>query len=112
MATAVACVGEEDHVDALLRAALANHRSISPIEEFCQVQVVPEGGEVRIYSKTGEWLASLAPSDAAELRGQIDQTIAQHGKMWCDARITGTEGLASQWRMRLWVYFEEDAAIV
>jgi len=111
-ATAVACVGEEEHVDALLRAALANRRSLPPIEEFCQVRVVPEAGEVRIYSKAGEQLASLAPADAAELRTQIEQTIAQEGQMWCDARITGTETLASQWRMRIWVYFEEYAAIV
>jgi hypothetical protein len=108
-ATAVACVGEERHVDALLRAALANRRSLPPIEEFCRVRVVPEADEVANYSKNGEQLASLSYVDALELRPGIEQTIAQDGEMWCDARISGTESLSAQWRMQVWVYFEDYA---
>jgi hypothetical protein len=109
LATAVACVGEDRHVDALLRAALANRRSLPPIEEFCRVRVVPEADEVAIYSKNGEQLASLSYADALELGPQIEQTIAQDGEMWCDARISGTESLSAQWRMQIWVYFEDYA---
>jgi hypothetical protein len=29
--------------------------------------------------------------------------------MWCDARISGTESLSAQWRMQIWVYFEDYA---
>lgn len=112
LATAVSCVGEDDHIDALLRAALANRRSLPPIEEFCQVRIVPEGDAVHVYSKAGEQLASLAVSDAVELRPRIEQTIAEQGEMWCDARISGTASLASQWRMQVWVYFEDYAATV
>jgi hypothetical protein len=112
LATAVACVGEERHVDALLRAALANRRSLPPIEEFCRVRIVPEDEEIAVYSKTGEQLASLCSADALELRPRIEQTIAEEGEMWCDARISGTETLASQWRMQIWVYFEDEATIV
>lgn len=111
-AVAVACIGEDDHVDALLRAALANRRSLPPIEEFCKVRLALDGGDVRIYSKHGEALAALAPADAADLRGRIERTIADEGEMWCDARISGTEGLAAQWRMQLWVYFEDYATTV
>jgi hypothetical protein len=110
LATAVACVGEERHVDALLRAALANRRSLPPIEEFCRVRVVPEADEVCIYSKNGEQLASLSSFDALELRPRIEQAIAEDGDMWCDARISGTESLSSHWRMQIWVYFEDYAA--
>jgi hypothetical protein len=109
LATAVACVGEDRHVDALLRAALANRRSLPPIEEFCRVRVVPEADEVAIYSKNGEQLASLSFVDALELRPRIEQAIAQDGEMWCDARISGTESLSAQWRMQIWVYFEDYA---
>jgi hypothetical protein len=109
LATAVACVGEDDHIDALLRAALANRRSLAPIEEFCRVRVVPDGDAVRIVSKAGEQLAALAHSDALELRPRIQQAIAQEGEMWCDARISGTESAAAQWRMQIWVYFEDYA---
>lgn len=112
LATAVAGIGEDEHVDALLRAAMANRRSLPPIEEFCRVRIVPEGDEVRIYSKGGEQLAWLAETDARELRGQIAQAIAEHGEMWCDARISGTEGTAAQWRMQIWVYFEDYATTV
>jgi hypothetical protein len=112
LATAVACVGEDRHVDALLRAALANRRSLPPIEEFCRVRVVPDGDEISVYSKTGEQLASLSYADALELRPRIEQTIAEEGEMWCDARISGTESLSAQWRMQIWVYFEDEAAIV
>jgi hypothetical protein len=109
---AIACVGEDDHIDALLRAALANRRSLPPIEEFCKVRVVPEGSEVRIYSKHGEQLASLSYADAQDLRSRIHQTIATDGELWCDARISGTESVASQWRMQVWVYFENYATTV
>jgi hypothetical protein len=112
LATAVACVGEEQHVDALLRAALANRRSLPPIEEFCRVRVVPEADEVRVYAKSGEHLASLSAVDAYELRPRIEETIAQEGEMWCDARISGTESLAAQWKMQIWVYFEDYATTV
>lgn len=112
LATAVACVGEERHVDALLRAALANRRSLPPIEEFCRVRVVPDGDEIGVYSKTGEQLASLSYADALDLRPRIEQTIAEEGEMWCDARISGTESLSAQWRMQIWVYFEDEATIV
>jgi hypothetical protein len=109
---AIACVGEEHHIDALLRAALANRRSLPPIEEFCKVRVAPEGDEVRIYSKHGEQLASLSSADALDLRPAIERAIAEEGELWCDARISGTESLASQWRMQIWVYFENYATTV
>ena len=108
-ATAVACVGEENHTDALLRAALANRRSLPPIEEFCKVRVQSEADGVHVYSKNGERLGSLSTSDAIDLRGRVDETIAQEGEMWCDARISGTESVAAQWRMQIWVYFEDYA---
>jgi hypothetical protein len=109
---AVACVGEHEHVDAILRAALANRRSLPPIEEFCRVRVSPDPDEIRIYSKHGEQLASLAHADALDLRPAIEHAIAEQGELWCDARISGTESMASQWRMQLWVYFEDQATTV
>ncbi len=109
---AIACVGEDDHIDALLHAALANRRSLPPIEEFCKVRVVPEGDEVRVYSKHSEQLASLAYADALDLRGRIDQAIATDGELWCDARISGNESVGGQWRMQIWVYFENLSSTV
>jgi hypothetical protein len=106
---AVACVGEENHTDALLRAALANRRSLPPIEEFCKVRVVAAADGVHVYSKHDEQLASLSYDDALDLRPRIEQAIAQDGELWCDARISGNESMSSQWRMQIWVYFEDYA---
>jgi hypothetical protein len=111
-AVAIACVGEENHTDALLRAALANRRSLPPIEEFCKVRVVPEADGVRIYSKHDEQLASLSHADALDLRPRIEQAVAEEGELWCDARISGNESMSSQWRMQIWVYFENYATTV
>ena len=108
-ATAVACVGEDQHVDALLRAALATRRSLPPIEEFCKVRVVAAADGVHVYSKHDEQLASLSYDDALDLRPRIEQAIAEDGELWCDARISGNESMSSQWRMQIWVYFEDYA---
>jgi hypothetical protein len=109
---AIACVGEDDCTDAILKAALATRRSLGPIEEVCRVRVQPEGQDVRIYSTHGEPLARLAMHDADDLMPQIQAGIAADGELWCDARIRGTESLASQWRMQLWVYFEQPSGAI
>ena len=103
---AIACVGEEDHVDALLRAALATRRSIPPIEEQARVRIVPEPDAIRVYSEQGDALAVLPRDDETEQRAAVEQAVAERGELWCDARITGRESLGGQWRMQLWVYLD------
>ena len=109
---AVACVGEDDHVDELLRAALANRRSLPPVEEFCRVRVVPDADRIWVVSKLGERLAWLSSADAFELRPRIEAATAGGGELWCDARIRGSASPAAQWRMQIWVYFEDYGATV
>ncbi|MBX5440013.1 MAG: hypothetical protein IRZ32_00645 [Solirubrobacteraceae bacterium] len=101
---AIACVGAEDHVDALLRAALATRHSIPPIEEQARVRLVPEPDAIRVYSEQGDPLAQLPRDDEIEQRPALERAVAERGEFWCDARITGREGLGGTWRMQIWVY--------
>lgn len=103
-AVAIACVGEDDHVDALLRTALATRRSLPPIEEQVRVRIEPRPDAIVVLSGQGDPLAMLARDDEIEQRAAIERAVAEHGELWCDARISGREGLGGQWRMQLWVY--------
>ncbi len=109
---AIACVGESNFIDEILRAATATRRSLPPIEEFTRVRLQPEGEEIHVFAKHGAQIASLAPQDAADLRSLVHRTIAAEGEIWCDARISGNESLAAQWRMQIWIYLDDAGATV